>query len=244
MSQTGAKRARSPASWFETTARCEHCRAPGSSLGFDVGPGQVGFSPDGRSLVVTERHTNLIKVFPVRRDGAVKPPSVHASSGAVPFGFAFDSEARLFVSEAQGGNPGSALSSYALGAGRLTPISASVNTTELAACWVTISADGRFAYTTNMPSGTVSGFRIDPAGAVDLLHPDGVTADIGAGTAPTDLVATSERYLYTLNSREGSVAALRIGREGGLRETSRLGGLPPDTTGLISGASTAGPESR
>ena len=59
------------------------------------------------------------------------------------------------MSEAFGGAAGASTSSlYEVGAdGTLSVLDAAVPTTESAACWIIISQDGRFAYTTNAGSG-------------------------------------------------------------------------------------------
>jgi 6-phosphogluconolactonase (cycloisomerase 2 family) len=57
-------------------------------------------------------------------------------------------------------------SSYEVGDdGSLARISASVGTKQAAACWVVVTPAGRFAYTTNTGSNTVSGFEIGSDGA-------------------------------------------------------------------------------
>lgn len=81
-----------------------------------VGPAQIGFSPDGTTLVVTEKATNQIVTYAVGAGGLASGASVYASSGPTPFGFAFDKRGTLIVSEAFGG-AASALSSYALDGG-------------------------------------------------------------------------------------------------------------------------------
>ena len=64
-----------------------------------VNAAQVSVSPDGRDLVVTERGANRIETLPLRF-GRIGAPVVTASSGAVPFGFAFSPRGDLVVSEA------------------------------------------------------------------------------------------------------------------------------------------------
>jgi len=68
-----------------------------------------------------------------------------------PFGFDFAGNHRLIVSEAFGGAvDASAVSSYRVdGDGDVDVVSASVPTTETAACWIEISQNRRYAYTTN-----------------------------------------------------------------------------------------------
>ena len=47
-------------------------------------PAQVGFSPDGARLVVTQRGTNAIAVYPVLEAGQLSKPLVQPSSGPTP----------------------------------------------------------------------------------------------------------------------------------------------------------------
>ena len=67
----------------------------------DADPAQIGFSPDGRTLVVTERATDSISSFVVGQDGSVEGPTVMASSGATPYGFDFTQAGVLMVTEAE-----------------------------------------------------------------------------------------------------------------------------------------------
>src|SRR5262245_30669143 len=55
-------------------------------LGADADPAQVGFSPDGAKLVVTERGADAIVVFPVGADGLLGEPTTVPSSGPTPYG--------------------------------------------------------------------------------------------------------------------------------------------------------------
>jgi 6-phosphogluconolactonase len=55
----------------------------------DADPAQIGFSPDGGTLVVTERATDSISSYVVGQDGRAEGPTVVASSGATPYGFDF-----------------------------------------------------------------------------------------------------------------------------------------------------------
>ena len=138
---------------------------PGSSRPLSAAlpdPAQVEFSPDGRRLVVTEKGTNRIVTYAVGFLGYAGAPQVSPSAGQTPFGFAFAGRRHLIVSEAFGGAPdASVLSSYALGpGGGVTPIDPNVATTETAACWVVVTGNGRYAYTTNTGSASVSGYAV------------------------------------------------------------------------------------
>src|SRR5882672_3329513 len=119
-----------------------------------VGPAQIGFNTDGDILLVAEKNTNNIDVFTVDDDGAAVGPTVVPSAGQTPFGFAFGKRNEVFVSDAFGGaaNAG-AVSSYVASNQTLQTISGTAVDKQTAPCWVVLTNDGRFAYTTNTGSG-------------------------------------------------------------------------------------------
>lgn len=206
-------------------------RRPLSST--SAGAAQVAFSPDGDLLVVTEKATNVISTYTVGANGIATGPHVQPSAGDTPFGFAFSRNGTLVVSEAFGGAPGAgALSSYqASVAGSLDAISPSVGTTETAACWVVITGNGRFAYTSNTGSNTISGYGLSPEGSLTLLDADGVTATTEAG--PIDLALTDDsRFLYSLDSGTGMISAFRVKADGSLAPRPGASGLPTGANGL------------
>jgi 6-phosphogluconolactonase (cycloisomerase 2 family) len=213
---------------------------PGSSrpLSTDsTGPAQISFSPDGWTLVVTEKGTNSIDTFVVDYLGYADGPIVHPSEGETPFGFSFGKHHRLFVSEAFGGmaDAGAASSYRLLPGGGLKVIDPSVPTTETATCWLVVSKTGRYAYTTNTGSGTVTGYRIGFFGALHLLDADGVTGVTGAGSAPIDMsFSRNGRYLYTLNSGNGTLSAFRVAFDGSLDNFQTVPGIPEGANGLAS----------
>ena len=180
--------------------------------GAGVDPAQVSFDPRGETLVVTEKDTNLIDTYEVDGDtGLASGPNPQASAGATPFGFAFDRRGHLIVSEAFGGAADqSAVSSYEVDDGLIDPISPSVATTETAACWIVVTKNGRFAYTTNTGSGSISGYRVGHDGSLTLLDADGQTGLTGPG--PIDMALTrNSRFLYSLNSGDGTISGFRVG---------------------------------
>ena len=192
----------------------------GSTRGLSAtstGPAQAELSPDGATLIVTEKATNRVDAFAVEDSGVLGAAQSHASSGMTPFGFAFGKHDQFFVSEAFGGAAdASAVSSYQVtGTAAIGVISPSVPTTETAACWVVVSDDGRFLYTTNAGSGTVTGYSVRPNGAIALLDAGGVTGVTGPGV--TDVTLTGNgRYLYALRSGAGQIAAFRVNDHGAL----------------------------
>jgi 6-phosphogluconolactonase len=201
------------------------------------GPAQIGFSPDCAWLVVTEKESNLIDVYPVDQNGLAGTPVENASAGMTPFGFAFDPSGRLIVSEAFDGNTNeSAVSSYVINSdGTLTVISDSIPTTETAACWVVLAKNGRYAYTTNTGSGTITGFEIgNQSGALMRLEPNGVTASAGAGSMPIDLaVSNNSRFVYVLLAGTGEIKVFEVEADGSLTEVDGgATGLAAGTNGL------------
>jgi 6-phosphogluconolactonase len=208
---------------------------PGSSRPLSVAspdPAQIEFSPDGRQLVVTEKATNMIVTYKLRF-GYAGAPNAQPSAGETPFGFAFDRRGRVIVSEAFGGAPdASVLSSYALaGDGTITPITPNVATTETAACWVIVTRNGRYTYTTNTGSNSISGYGIGNDGSLTLLDADGVTAATGA--TPIDLaMSRGSRFLYSLNSGVPEIQGFAVNGDGSLDALGAVGGLPAGSIGL------------
>ncbi|MGB2714048.1 MAG: beta-propeller fold lactonase family protein [Vicinamibacterales bacterium] len=209
--------------------------------GSNTAPAQIGFTPDGEFLVVTERATNLIAVFSLiddeydGHDGVARPGEFYPSAGLTPFGFAFDRRGRLYVTEAAGGaTDASSVSSYQVTQdGVLEVISAAVATTETAACSLVITADGRSALTTNTGSDTVSALRIDPDGTLVLRDQDGVAAPTDAGSAPADAaLSAGSQFLYTRNGGNGTISTFSVNGDGALTSLSTFGGLPGGANGI------------
>lgn len=192
-------------------------------------PAQVSFSPDGRQLVVTERATSLVDVYPVDANGRAGERTSYASAGGTPFGFAFGPRSLLFVSEAAA--PGSASSYELTQSGALQVASGAVLTHQGAPCWAVVTADGRFGYTGN-GGGSVSGFRIAPDGSIRLRDANGATAVISGGLNDIALSGNS-RYLYALQTGANpAIHAFRVEQDGGLTALGAVAGLPAGTRGL------------
>lgn len=204
--------------------------------GSGVAAAQVGFDPSGRYVIVTERATNQILVFPVRRNGSLGTPSINDSAAATPFGFLFRKDGTLVVSEAVGGQAGASVaSSYQIRPnGRLRAISGAVATNQSAACWIAIPRNGRFAYTTNTASGTITGFGLQRSGQLTRLDSSGATGRLRDGARPIDFEFNrAGRLLFVLDSGNDEVVSFFRDRAGRLH---RLGGslsLPDGAAGLI-----------
>ena len=198
-------------------------------------PAQIEFSPSGRELVITEKATNRITIYPVDYFGRpARTPTVVASPGQTPFGFAFAGRRNLIVSEAAGGAPNaSSLSSYRLKRdGTLEVLQAKAATNQTAACWVVTSRDRRFAYTTNTGSDTISAFQVEEDDTLTLLNANGVAARAVGG--PIDMAVTrGGRYLFTLNGAGRSISSFLIGEDGSLTPGAVTTGLPAGANGLV-----------
>ncbi len=199
---------------------------PVSNGGVGAAPGlaQIAFSSDGSTLVVTEKTTSLIDTYQVE-DGLAGAPVTHASSGAVPFGFAFDSHGHAIVSEASG-----AVSSYQIDRSGFSVISPSVVNTQVAACWIAISKNGKFAYTTNAGSGSISSYAIGADGTLTLLNP--VAGSTGAGSTPVDMAfSINGRYLYTLGAGSHTITIFAMNADGSLASIGTIS-VPTGVVGL------------
>jgi 6-phosphogluconolactonase len=202
--------------------------------GDGTGPAQIQFSHDRRNLIVTEKATNKILSFPLNYLGLPSAPKVITSAAPTPFGFAVTRNNRVIVSEAAGGAANaSALSSYkVLPTGQLVTVDPAVATTQTAACWVVVTPDGRYAYTTNTGSGTVSSYRLRRNGDLNLLS--AVGGSTGAGSGPIDMALTEDgEYLYVLNSGTDTIASFRVGADGSLQSLGAAATLPDGTNGLV-----------
>jgi 6-phosphogluconolactonase len=203
--------------------------------GAGVGPAQVQFTNDGTMLIVTEKATNKIDVFLMDVNGRPTMPVVNDSHGMTPFGFDIKPDGTLVVSEAFGGAvDGSAMSSYQIALdGTLQLVSATVPTTETAACWVEITPDGHYAYTTNNGSGSVSGYSVGDDGSLNLLNADGQTGLTGDGSSPIDVIQAGDgQFLYILNAGDDSISIFGVNPDGSLTDIGKVTGLGASTVGL------------
>ena len=194
-------------------------------------PAQVSFTPDGERLVITAKRTNLIGTLRVRPDGRTGTLIVTPSSGLTPFGFGF-ARGRLIVSEAAAGVDGeSSVSSYAVSDGGLEVISGAVPDFGTAACWIVVTGNGRYAYTSNTGSGQVSSYRVRDDGALALL--DATASDTSDTSLPIDMSRSSDsRYLYVHLAGQRAVAVFRIQANGSLTRLQTIGGLPRGAQGI------------
>lgn len=194
------------------------------------GAASLAFSPDGQFLLVTEKLTNRVDVFHVQQDGTLGTITPNPSVGPGLFAVVFAPNGTAISSETgpAGGSNASAISSYAvLANATLSPISSSVPTLGAATCWQAVTPDGRFVYSSNSASATISGFAIARNGTLNAL-PGTVLANQVGGSTNLDLAISADgKFLYTLNSGTGTVGIFGINNDGSLTNLGEIGGLSP-----------------
>jgi 6-phosphogluconolactonase len=192
---------------------------------------QISFNPSGTILAVAEKSTSIIDTYTVNSQGVAAGPTTNPSSGATPFGFAFDQKGQLIVSEAGGGPSGtSAVSSYAVSStGVLTTTSGSIPDTQLAACWLVVTGNGRYAYTANAHSGTISSYTIGRDGSLTLLH--AVAANTGAGDLDMSLSRNSN-FLYVFVHGSNTIEGFSVNHDGSLVLVTTVSGVAATADGL------------
>ena len=199
---------------------------PVSNGGSGAAPGlaQISFNSDGTALAVTEKTTSLLDTYQVV-NGVAGAPTMHASAGAVPFGFAFDRHNHAVVSEASG-----SVSSYLVGANSFSVISPAVVNGQVTACWIAISYNSKYAYTTNAGSGTISSYKIAEDGFLSLLN--AVAGSTGAGSAPVDMAFSNNgTYLYALANAAHTITMFQMGADGSLHKFGAIS-VPVGVAGL------------
>ena len=200
-------------------------------VGAAPGPAEVAFSPNGRLLVVTEKNTKLITTYTVGQDGLPSAAVPHPSSGITPFGFAFDHQDTLIVSEAFGGAANaSAVSSYNVAGDGLQVVSASSPTHQTSACWIAVTGNGKYTYTTDAASGAISGYAVNQDGSLALLNANGQTAFIGGSVADMAFSLNS-RYLYVFAGGAHQVVVFQVNADGSLAQQSNVA-IPAGAAGI------------
>jgi 6-phosphogluconolactonase len=192
----------------------------------------LAFSPDGQFLLVTERATNDIDAFRVQADGTLAPIVVNLSSDPGAFSASFAPNGAALVSETgpAGGNDASAISSYSIAPnGTLVPISTGVPTLGNANCWNAVTPDGRFVYTSNAGSSTISGFAISATGVLTPLGGTVVGTNPSGSTNLDIAVSADGKFLYTLNSGTGTIGIFGIQPDGTLNKVGEAEGLAQAT---------------
>jgi hypothetical protein len=191
----------------------------GSTIALPEGsePGDVLFNLSGTNLVGVRIKTSLIDSFAVGENGRLTPApgSPVPAQGPGPFGSEFrpTDPSQLFVSNAHGGPEAGTVSAFNVaGDGTLSSIGASPFADhQTAPCWVEITNDGRFLFTTNTASGTISRYAIASDGSLELL---GSTPFKHPGSGPLDArLAPDGQTLWIVEGGADAVGGFSV--EGG-----------------------------
>jgi 6-phosphogluconolactonase (cycloisomerase 2 family) len=188
-------------------------------------PGQVGFTPDGKHLVVTTKADGPIDVFAVDHGGTLSnAPVANTPAGMVPFAFSFDAAGRLVVVEAGT----SSVSVYAIQAnGTLHTVSGPLGDGQKAACWIAAGADRAF-FVANAGSNTISTYHVAKNGHASLSSSTATTSG-----GPIDLVtAGGGHFVYSENGGAGTIDEFAVGHAGALTRIGTVTGL---AAGVIEG---------
>lgn len=178
-------------------------------------PADIGFSPDGDWLVVTDKNfggIGRILTYKVDDDGMIsKTPVITASADAVPFGFTFDRRGHLLVTETAVG----AMTSYNINDnGTLAPISLSVSNGNRAflstqPCWVDTTRN--FAFVVNTLSQDVTSYRLNRRGELSLVAATSVQLGTAGQAGAIDIsISGDNRFANVVTGDTGIVRSFRI----------------------------------
>jgi len=184
-------------------------------------PAQVAFDNDGDALIVSEKAATQLVSYSVSRNGTLSTSfGTTPSPGAVPFGFGITGRNVVVVSEAAT----SSASSYTIG-GKSEPllrlVTPALSNGQVAACWVAVTPNGKFAYTANAGASNVSAYGIDRNGALTLLNAQaGFTSSNGA----LDMAVTPDgKQLHVFASRTPQqIVSFTIAYDGSLAKIGTL----------------------
>ncbi len=191
---------------------------------FLASPGMVGFTPNGRHLIVTTKASgSMIDVFDVDHAGMLSSaPVANPSATPVPFAFSFDCKGRLVVVEAGL----STVSTYRINRDDSLTTIGSAADGQAAACW--ISAARRFFFVSNAGGANISTYALDRKGMPSVI---GTPTAAAAGS--TDSAATRDgRFLYQECGGAGELLAYRVHHDGSLSLIQTVTGLPIPFEGI------------
>jgi 6-phosphogluconolactonase (cycloisomerase 2 family) len=173
---------------------------------FSHTPGQIGFTPDGSKIVVTTKaNRSSIDVFTLGPSGVPVGPAMTTEPNAVPFGFTFDAQGHLVVTEA---GPDAVATFTIRSDGTLADIGQTA-TGQSGTCW--ISSSGTLFYASNAGSASLSSYSSNGNGTLTAL-----------GNTPTDpgtvdsAISSDGGFLYAQTGAKGIVDEYHINPGGSL----------------------------
>ena len=100
-----------------------------------------------------------------------------------------------------------------------------------AACWLVVTGNGRYAYTADAASGSISGYGVGRDGSLTLLNSQsGVT---GNGSHPIDMaLSNNSQYLYVLTTGTQAIGAFQVQADGSLTSVASVSGVSSSAVGF------------
>ncbi len=172
-------------------------------------------TPNGRFLYATSYGSNTLSAYSIGQDGQLSPLTVPTYTVANPTGPAVSPNGNyLYVPLSTAG-----VAQFSIAAdGSLTPLSPpTVNTPAAGNDAFAVSPNGSYGYVGCFNGGfsgsPVGQFSVGADGTLTALSPDSVAA----GNAPYSIgVDPNSKYVYVMNSNDGSVSEFSIGADGTL----------------------------
>jgi 6-phosphogluconolactonase (cycloisomerase 2 family) len=197
-------------------------------------PAQVGFNKSGTVLLITEKATNTLTTYVMRRNGRPeRNPLKRPSAIPTPFGFEFGDRDYVFITEANGGGQG-VTASYRIdrATGEVSPLVDVIEQGD-ATCWTVLNSDQTIGYSVNTGSDSVSLYNINFDGTIAPFTVDRTPGEVFTGAAPRDAVITqNNQSLVTLNNGDGEIRAFGVRRTGSISRRNTMP-VPTSVTGLV-----------
>jgi 6-phosphogluconolactonase (cycloisomerase 2 family) len=199
----------------------------------NAGVGDVFFNAVGDHVIGTRTNTSQIDSFVVLPNGrllaAAGSPFTGQGLGQLGAEFSPTSPSHLYVSNAHNGPALGTVSAYDdNGFGQLNPIGSSPFADgQTAPCWVEISHDGKYLFTVNTGSGSISSYAINDDGSLTLAS----TTPISGGGADLDARLSPDGKYLTVDGSGHSFVSVFAVNGGTLTElTSSPTNLPAGAT--------------
>jgi 6-phosphogluconolactonase (cycloisomerase 2 family) len=222
-------------------------------------PTQISMTPDNRFLIacvlfdaqpataglVPAAAKNLV-TFPIGMNGMLGEAMFNEAGGVTPFATCFlNGRADTFVT-VLAAESSAVLSTIAANGNVMSTKPAKIETlvagmtsepSEI--CWVSVSADNRFAFGANFGYGTVSSFKIEPDGL--MLRMSTAAQEMGDGTfkglagvasSGAGDNAVSGAFLYQLYANAKKLVGYKIGDDGRLTKVTEVAVPYNSTQGL------------
>jgi 6-phosphogluconolactonase (cycloisomerase 2 family) len=205
---------------------------PDSSVfltGTNSGASSISVSPNGQWLVVIEKASNSIDVFPIHGDGTLGTVVSNKSVTVGVFATVFTPNGQLIVSENQpnSGTDTSSISSYTINAnGTLSAVSQSLPSFGNGNCWNAITPNGKWTYVDNSATSSVAGFSVAPNGTLTPIAGT-ILSTLPNGSTNLDMAISGDgKYLFNVLSGSGGIGVYTINTDGTLNQLGDIEGLP------------------